>query len=265
MSDGQSPAPKRSKAEGGLSASLSGGASSPAPAREGVDVSPQGGQKAKGKQRYTRSIFDRMFDTTDESSDDKCFGDCGGADHPPLENEFHEDESSDVLGISGSPGPRPTITPAAASAGDEQQRGFSPSKNSVAGMQSSSTPGSPSGKCESDGEGREELSANKEFGDEFATILGTDPPLSQFPTPLAKELFEVCTSKARSVREWLLTSAREEAAPCACPTPLPMWDKADPKKAATCGRQQAYIISTIDMQVCRLLLVAHRYNRRQRE
>ena len=86
MSDGQSPAPKRSKAEGGLSASLSGGASSPAPAREGVDVSPQGGQKAKGKQRYTGSIFDRMLDTTDESSDDKCFGDCGGADHPPLEN-----------------------------------------------------------------------------------------------------------------------------------------------------------------------------------
>ena len=114
------------------------------------------------------------------------------------------------------------------------------------------------------GEGREELSANKEFGAEFATILGTDPPLSQFPTPLAKELFEVCTSKERSVREWLLTSAREEAAPCACSTPLPMWDKADPKKAATCGRQQAYIISTIDMQ-CRLLLVAHRYNRRQHE
>ena len=101
-----------------------------------------------------------------------------GADHLPLENEFHEDESSDVLGISGSPGPRPTITPAAASAGDEQQRGFSPSKNSVAVMQSSSTPGSPSGKCESDKEGREELSANEEFGDEFATILGTDPPLS---------------------------------------------------------------------------------------
>ena len=41
-----------------------------------------------------------MFDTTDESSDDKCFGDCGGGDHPPLENEFHEDESSDVLDIS---------------------------------------------------------------------------------------------------------------------------------------------------------------------
>ena len=86
----------------------------------------KGGQKAKGKQRYTRSIFDRMFDTTDESSDDKCLGGSSGADHPPLENEFNEDESSDVLGISGSPGPRPTITPAAASAGDEQQRGFSP-------------------------------------------------------------------------------------------------------------------------------------------
>lgn len=109
MCNGQSPAPKRSKAEGGLSAPLSGGASSPAPAREGVDVSPQGGEKAKGKQRYRRSIFDRMLDTTDESSDDKCPGDCGGADHPPLENEFHEDESSHVLGISGRPGPCPTI------------------------------------------------------------------------------------------------------------------------------------------------------------
>ena len=223
------------------------------------------GKRPKESSATEEAFSIECFDTTDESSDDKCLGGSGGADHPPLENEFNEDESSDVLGISGSPGPRPTITPAAASAGDEQQRGFSPSKNSVAGMQSSSTPGSPSGKCESDGEGREELSANKEFGDEFATILGTDPPLSQFPTPLAKELFEVCTSKERSVREWLLTSAREEAAPCACPTPLPMWDKADPKKAATCGRQQAYIISTIDMQVCGLLLVAHRYNRRQRE
>ena len=80
MSDGQSPPYKRSEAEGDRSASLTGGASSSAPASEGDDLSC--GKKPKGKEHFTRSIFERMLDTTSESRNDKSPNGCGGGEHP---------------------------------------------------------------------------------------------------------------------------------------------------------------------------------------
>ena len=58
---------------------------------------------------------------TSKPSNDESPDGCGGGKHPTLKNEFHDEVSSNALGIPVSPGPPPASTSAAVQAGGHQR------------------------------------------------------------------------------------------------------------------------------------------------
>ena len=94
----------------------------------------------------------------------------------------------------------------------------------------------------------------QEFGDELATLLG-DPPLPEHAGALAGALLRKAQEDPGGLRAWLEEAAKEEAGTCSCETPIPKWDKENPKKTTTCGVQQSFLVSQLDIQVCAVFII----------
>ncbi|CAB1108801.1 unnamed protein product [Ectocarpus sp. CCAP 1310/34] len=92
-----------------------------------------------------------------------------------------------------------------------------------------------------DGDG----SQDDEFDEELATLLADEPPRAANQTPLAKALLQANPGGVRALlKEQAVTAAKG----CGCETPQPGWDKSDPDRITTCGRQQAHIIAGVSIQ-----------------
>ena len=94
-----------------------------------------------------------------------------------------------------------------------------------------------------------QTSEEQEFGDDLATLLG-DPPLFEHAGALAGALLREAQEDPGGLRAWLEEDAKEEAGTDSCETPISKWDKENPKKTTTCGAQQSFLVSQLDIQVC---------------
>lgn len=72
--------------------------------------------------------------------------------------------------------------------------------------------------------------------------------LPENPGPLAVELLAVARDNPAEVRQWM--GGQADLIVCNCETPLAKWDKSDPNRTKTCGRQQGHIVAGLEMQVC---------------
>ncbi|CAB1096776.1 unnamed protein product [Ectocarpus sp. CCAP 1310/34] len=91
-------------------------------------------------------------------------------------------------------------------------------------------------------------SQDDEFDEELATLLADEPPRAVKQTPLSKALLQTAVGNSGGVRALLEEQAVTAAKGCGCETPQPGWDKSDPDRITTCGRQQAHIIAGVSIQ-----------------
>eukprot|EP00752_Nemacystus_decipiens_P015919 g14226.t1 len=86
----------------------------------------------------------------------------------------------------------------------------------------------------------------EEFDSETAYCLNIPAELPPTPGPLAVGLLAVARENPAGVREWI--GGRANMISCDCETPLPKWDKTDPNRTTTCGRQEGDIVAALDLQ-----------------
>lgn len=85
-----------------------------------------------------------------------------------------------------------------------------------------------------------------EFGTEMAYLLESEV-LPEAPSAWAEELWEVAKHNPAGIRAWI--GEKLGTIECGCVDPLPKWKKSSPNEVSTCGRQQAHLLSQLDMDV----------------
>ncbi|CAN0281023.1 unnamed protein product, partial [Pylaiella littoralis] len=81
-----------------------------------------------------------------------------------------------------------------------------------------------------------------------ATLLGTPPSTDDVSNSFAAAMLEQATNDPSHIRDWLEQQVPEAAGECECEVPLPKWDKKNPNRTTTCGNQQGFLVSQLDIQ-----------------